>query len=204
MAKQSSIRTGGTARVRLVVLDAELPDGDLGALTQALQNALRSPTSTVVQRVTTANGTKAIQHQGAVEEAVLEPDEEIDEAHDAAPTSRQSRTKQRPVPRAPQIVDMDMNAPVSLATFAQGKDSKSQNKKYMIAAAWLKEHRGITSKREDSIVRLVSSYSPWNGILQDRRHSRMLRAFTSAGSKHRHVPHSNDRGAAAQGPEGGR
>jgi hypothetical protein len=36
-----------------------------------------------------------------------------------------------------------MNADVSLASFAEGKDASSQHKKYLICAAWLKEHRSI-------------------------------------------------------------
>ncbi len=44
-----------------------------------------------------------------------------------------------------------MNADVSLASFAEGKDAKSQSKKYLIAAAWLKEHRGVTGVTADHI-----------------------------------------------------
>jgi hypothetical protein len=40
MAKKE-VKSGGPARIRMVMIDAELPEGaDIGQITQAIQNAL--------------------------------------------------------------------------------------------------------------------------------------------------------------------
>lgn len=44
-----------------------------------------------------------------------------------------------------------MNSEVSLKSFADGKDVKSQHKKYLVAAAWLKEHRDVDGVTADHI-----------------------------------------------------
>src|SRR3712207_5877986 len=125
MAKHSTVRTGGPARVRLVVLDAEIPDGDVSSLAQALQNALRSPTTAVVQRVTSTNGPKAIAHQEAGEDQVTEVDEDIEDPDadiEAAPRPVKQRTPRKP-PKAPEVVNIDMNSDLSFAAFAAGKNA---------------------------------------------------------------------------------
>lgn len=152
MAKNSTVKTGGPARVRLVVLDAEIADGDLTSLTQALQNALRSPNATVVQRVVSTNGSKSIAHQSTPEDQVTEVGEEIDDADvaDAAPRPVKQRTP-RKSPKPPDVVDIEMHEGVSFASFAAGKDADSWHKKYLIAAAWLHEHRNCPAVNDGHI-----------------------------------------------------
>jgi hypothetical protein len=57
MAKSAG-KSGGTSRIRFVMLDAEIPDGDLSQITQAIHNALK-PATIVQQRATNGGG-----HQG--------------------------------------------------------------------------------------------------------------------------------------------
>lgn len=147
MAKNSSTRSGGPARIRLVVLDAEVADGDISSLTQALQNALRGPTTTVVQRVASSNGSKAIGLPSTSEDEVIEADEELEEEGvvDQSPRSSSKPRGPRKAPKAPDVIDIEMHQDVSFASFAEGKNVDSQAKKYLTAAAWLHEHRGIAS-----------------------------------------------------------
>jgi len=167
MAKNSTAKSGGTSRIRFVMVDAEIADGDIGQITQAIQNALRGPAQApIVKRITApapANGNGAEVHE-------LEPaDEENDdiEVIESSPQpARQPRTAKRSAPRTPKIVTIDMNEPVSLATFAQGKDAKSQHKKYMIAAAWLKEHRDIPAVTGDHIYTCFRSMG-WSTNISD-------------------------------------
>lgn len=80
-------------------------------------------------------------HQPAAAEIDAQAEEVVDdlaeEEVDANPQPAKPRAKRSP-PKSPNVVTMDMHAPISLAIFAQGKDSKSQHKRYMISAAWLK------------------------------------------------------------------
>ncbi len=59
-----------------------------------------------------------------------------------------------------------MNEGVSLASFALGKDSKSQHKKFLIAAAWLKEHRGINAVTDGHIYTCFKSMG-WSTNIPD-------------------------------------
>jgi hypothetical protein len=141
MAKNSSGKTPTSSRIRFVMVEAELGNGDVGQITQAIQNALRSPAVSPVKRiaVTTTAAT------GAIPDAEIELDaedveqKEVGDAPSASPKARSPRK----LPRTPDIISIDMNTDVSLASFTQGKDSNSQSKKYLIASAWLKEHRSI-------------------------------------------------------------
>jgi hypothetical protein len=165
MAKSSTVKSGGSARIRFVIIDAEIPDGDIGSVTQVIQNALRSP-ATIVQRVAGPNGTKTIAHN-PVPAYENEAEEEIDDAEeiDSAPQPARQRTT-RKAPTSPDIVDIEMNADMSFAAFAQDKDAKSQHKKYLIAAAWLKEHRNIDAVTDGHIYTCFRSIG-WSTNIAD-------------------------------------
>jgi hypothetical protein len=177
MAKNTTVKSSGPARVRLVVLDAEIPDGDLSSFNQVLQNALRGPGTTIVQRVN-GGAPKIITHQpaadmdGQAEEVV---DEVIEEEETVSSQPAKPRAKRSP-PKSPNVVPMDMHAPISLATFAQGKDSKTQVNKYMIAAAWLKECRGIDGVNGDHMFTCFKSMGWSTNILDFTQPLRVLKA----------------------------
>lgn len=193
MAKHSTIKASGPARVRLVVLDAEIPDGDLNSLTHALQNALRSPTTTVVQRGANTNGSKGIAHQP---EADLEAGEVVEEAENPEPiesTPRPAKSRvSKKSPKAPDVVDIEMNEGVSFALFANGKSNDSWHKKFLIAAAWLHEHRNIAAVTDDHIYTCFRSIG-WPTNLEDfsqpLRELKFRRFFTTPERGHYAINH---------------
>jgi hypothetical protein len=152
MARASAGKSNTASRIRFIMLEAE-SDGDLSQITQAIQNALRPPSAaTSPQRL--AAPARAVVHDGngadvsaGEDEAELE---ETIEQDDAAPATSRARSQRRP-PKAPPVLPIDMHSPVSFADFASGKDAKSQHKKYLIAAAWLKEHRQTPAVSEGHI-----------------------------------------------------
>ena len=169
MAKNSTVKSGGPARVRLVVFDAEVSDGDFNSLAQVLQNALKTPTVIQQPRVTNGSTAKTITHQPAEAAQDDEPDlfANLEDAEPVEATPAPAKPKApRKAPKSPNVVDIDMNADVSLAAFAAGKDAGSQHKKYMIAAAWLKEHRGIDAVSADHIYTCFRSME-WSANIPD-------------------------------------
>jgi hypothetical protein len=138
MAKNSTAKIG-PSRVRFIMVDAEIADGDITAVTQAITNALKGPTPVAPVRRLTAVAPAV---NGAAEPQEIEG--EIEDVEDDVATVDITPAKQR-APRkpspTPDVVVIDMDSDISLATFANGKDAGSQHKKYLIAAAWLKEHR---------------------------------------------------------------
>jgi len=144
MAK-GPVKSGGMSRIRFVMVDAEIADGNIEQITQAITNALRPSTHTIVKRIPMV--APALNGGDQVDAEVVDDDDDESETVDLAPASPKV-SRPRKAPKAPDIVDIDMNSPVSLQTFAAGKDAGSQAKKYLIAAAWLKENRntnGVTA-----------------------------------------------------------
>lgn len=164
MGKQFKASAGGTSRVRFVLFDAEVPDGEMGALMQTIQNALRQPTPVpTLQRIAAIpKGTADM----PATEPVAEVAEEVEFAETgAAPAPRQPRQR-RAVARTPKVIPLDMDTEPSLATFARGKNVGSQAKKYMVCAAWLKEHRGIDAVTDDHIYTCFKSMD-WSTNIPD-------------------------------------
>lgn len=182
MAKNSTTKTGGTSRIRFVMVDAEIADGDIGQITQAIQNALRGPSPSVVIKHIAA---PAAMNNGATESQEFE-EGEVQETNgvdvvDATLQPAKQRVIRKPAP-TPNIIDIEMNNEVSLATFAQNKDSKSQHKKYLIAATWLKEHRNIDAISSDHIYTCFRSIGWPTNILdfaQPLRELKSKKYFTS-------------------------
>lgn len=146
MAK-GSVKSGGMSRIRVVMFDAEIADGEIGPFTQAIQTALRGPAPLTVQRLPSPS--KPQDMNGGSPEAEIEVDQD-DAANDAASEAPRQRAQRKPAP-TPNVIDIDMNREVSLASFAQGKDTESHHKRFLVAAAWLKEHRSIDAVSPDHI-----------------------------------------------------
>ncbi len=148
MAKTAN-KAGGTS-LRFVMVDAEIAEGDIGPITQAIQNALRAPAP--VQRLAAPPASKPVVVD-ANGEHIPESDPDVEEdveVVDAAPETPRQRAPRKPAP-TPNIIEIEMNNGVSLAAFVQGKDSKSHHKRFLIAAAWLKEHRNTDVVSDDHI-----------------------------------------------------
>jgi hypothetical protein len=140
MAKNSSKPTG-TSRIKFIMVEAEIADDQIQSVTQAITSALRGPSPVAAIKRIAAPSNGAAEHQ----EVEAEFEDVADEEETASsPVAARSRAP-RKAPKAPDIIPMDMHADVSLASFAAGKDAGSQHKKFLIAAAWLKEHRATNA-----------------------------------------------------------
>ncbi len=139
---------GGTSHIRMFVIEATVPEGELAAVTTAIQNAFK-PAAPAVRlpakpaSLPNGNGTAAFEPEpedieGALEETVAEP-----------PQPRVPRAKR--TVKMPKAVPIEMDAAPTLADFAADKDVGSQAKKYMVCAAWLKDTRGIDAVTEGHI-----------------------------------------------------
>ena len=165
MGKQFKGSAGGTSRVRFVLFDAEVPDGEMGSLMQTIQNALRQPTpAPAVQRIAVAPKSTA---DVAAADQVAEIVEEVElDVTDAMPAPSRQPRQRRTVARTPKVIPLDMDTEPSLATFALDKNAGSQAKKYMVCAAWLKEHRGVDAVTDDHIYTCFKSMD-WSTNIPD-------------------------------------
>jgi hypothetical protein len=148
MAKQS---TGikNPSRIRFVMVEAEIGDGDIGQITQAITNALRGPAPTVVKRI----AAPAPQVNGNGEHhdpEVVEEDAEEVEAVDVTPPAAKAKSPRKPGPK-PSVIDIDVTTEPSLASYVAKTNPKSQHKRYLAVAAWLHDHRDIQAVTADHI-----------------------------------------------------
>jgi hypothetical protein len=164
MAKNSG-KSGGTSRIKIVMVEAEIAEGDVGAFTSALQNVLRGPSPTPRLGAPANGKAAALTAEPTDIEAEAQADLFEEEEAESAPSTARPRGTRKPA-RSPNVVDIEMNEDVSLEAFAQGKDSKSQHKKFLIAAAWLKEHRNIEAVTGDHIYTCFRSIG-WSTNIPD-------------------------------------
>jgi len=165
MARNPSVKGPMHSRVRFVLVEAE---GDIGQVTQAIQNAFRSPVAAQPKRIGSPKSAinSTIEDQQSEFDFEEEVEDEGDEANVVeARSSAKPRVARKP-PSTPDILPIDMKTEVSLSSFAQGKDTKSQHKKYLIAAAWLKEHRDIGGVTAGHIYTCFRSME-WSTNIQD-------------------------------------
>lgn len=178
---------GSPARIRLVILDAEVPDGDLSQLTTAVQNALRSPESVPTRKAIpsltprNSQANERAEADEAVEMEVNEVEEDVGESE--APASAAPRTaKPRKPPRTPKVLDIDLTSEPSFEEFARSKSPQSDLKKFLVVAAWFKLHRDVDAITADHVytcyraVKWPSNIADFNQPLRDLK-ARQL--FTS-------------------------
>lgn len=138
---------GGPARIRLVILDAEVPDGDLSQLTAAVQNALRNPENVPPRKTIaslapkTAPSAERSDIDDSIEVEVQETDEEAESETPASSAPRAS--KPRKPPRTPNVIDLDLTSDPSFEEFARSKNPQNDHKRFLVVAAWFKQSRNV-------------------------------------------------------------
>ncbi|WGD50974.1 hypothetical protein QA641_36240 [Bradyrhizobium sp. CB1650] len=173
MARSNGSKGGGgtgPSRVRFIVLEAELQDGDLSQITQAIQNALRPQTNANLPRATQQARLSA--PTAIAEEEIIAPEDEtpVDEADAVEETARAQASRGPRAPRkfrTPQVLpDVDLVSPTSFADFAKQVNPSSDQKKYLTVAAWFKEHRGVAAITADHAYTCFRAVK-WNTNIED-------------------------------------
>ena len=150
MAKQPTSKTG-TAKIRLIVLDLEVPEGDLSQIASAIQNAIR-PTTIVQQRINSSVASPKL--IATNEDTVEENEETLEEKSDNDFETQQVKPKRVQRPRKStsyEVLPLDFDTDVSLKDFASSYPAKSNNDRFLVIATWFKEHRGTPSVTADHI-----------------------------------------------------
>lgn len=157
-------KSTGTSRFRLVVLEAEVADGDISQLTQAITNALRGPSSPSVQRIAAANGPKVILQEPSEDEQEPEADDEIE--LDAAPKVSKARAK-RGLPPTPSVIDLNLDKDIALASYtAKAGKVETHSSRFLLIAGWLKECRNIDLMTVDHVYTCYRSLG-WPTNMKD-------------------------------------
>jgi hypothetical protein len=141
VAKQPPSKSG-TSRIRFIMLDAEIPEGDLSQITSAIQNALK-PATTIIQQRLPAQSAAALL-PGSTEAEVEFGGESIEPEDDTpveAPAPRQAREARPHKPTVPKVLELDLTSGVSFESYATERAPKSEPDRNLVVLAWFKEHR---------------------------------------------------------------
>src|SRR5690606_6083153 len=110
MAKQPK---GGTSRIRFIMLDAEIPEGDLSQLTSAIQNALK-PTTIVQQRPPNQLAAPTLTADGVPSNRIDQEPSGLDDGASAArEVLREPRESRARKPSVPKVLDLDLTSGLS-------------------------------------------------------------------------------------------
>ena len=135
MAKRPTKSTG-TSKVRFIMLEAEMPEGDLTQITTAIQNALQPatisgprPPKAQVQVITASE-----QNDDEVFDTTMDEEVEVDTPARASPAKPRKPAKRK-------VVDVDLDSDTSFAAFTEQYPPKSDQDRYLAAVAFFCEHR---------------------------------------------------------------
>lgn len=146
MAKHPQ-KSGGNSRIRFILLDADLPDGDVSQITLAIQNAFRGSQAGALTKIAQPN---RVDPQTEISEIDQGVEDTIPE--EKTPSfSIKPKPQRRTPPATPSVLDLDLSTSVALADYASKANPKSDRKKFLLVAAWFKEHRGLNAITADHI-----------------------------------------------------
>jgi hypothetical protein len=147
MALKKSIESASRSnKIRFVLVEADISDGNLSDLTNAISHALKPTVAPIRSALRPAPSSPTA--PGEVVEPIID-DREIEdqpevleteqpEAEEAASRSAKSRSKP-PVPKY--LPDLFVNANgASFKQYAEEINPKSQMKRYLLATQWLRDH----------------------------------------------------------------
>lgn len=143
---------GSSAKIRFIMLEADIVDGDINQITQAIQNAFR-PNVPVQYRAQASD--KAI--SGIIQDVVPNDREDVDDVAsdersidgDARVPSANPRPSRPRKPSVPKVIEIDLKTEPAWERFAKEHDPKTDFDKFLTVAFWLKEHRHIDAITAD-------------------------------------------------------
>ena len=122
----------------------------LSQITQAVQNALRSPE--VGSQNRRAITTITQKPQAANECPETENDEDVEASAEVLPaTTPPSKPRVPRKAKSPNVLDVDLVTEPSFESYAKQKNPTSDSKRYLVVAAWFKLHRGVDEITADHV-----------------------------------------------------
>jgi hypothetical protein len=142
MAKSSSTtRSSGTSRIRFIMLDAELAEGDLTQVTQAIQNALRPYAGNQPRVIAPSVPGHASQMSSTADDSpATTEDEQTLDGEVETPFRSERPAKPRKYP-SPEVIEVDLDSDPSFTGFISNKKIDSDVDRFLTVAAWFKECR---------------------------------------------------------------
>ena len=151
MAKQSTTRaTGGPSRIRFIMVEADLYDGDLAQVTQVLQNAFKTSPAITVRSQPARLQSSASAPVDVNDEVVDDEEEAGADLSESSPSA--ARVRKASPAKVPTVLnDIDTLSASSLKDFVSEYDIKTGFEKYLVIALWFRDARSINSITVDHV-----------------------------------------------------
>lgn len=160
MAKTTTRYGGsGSSKIRFIMLEADLHDGDLNQITSAITSALK-PAPVMHKLISAA---PPVVSTPDLEEAVdvNAVDEAVEEEVSESGPSRQRKF------RTPKVLDVDLNSgEVPFETFATQKNPSNNSQKYAVVAYWFKRYRSVEGVSQDHVFTCFKRMT-WSTAISD-------------------------------------
>lgn len=168
MARGAS-KSSGNSRIRFVMLEAEVEDGDFSQITQAIQNALgpRKIIQTQVLRPDEVSAELLEQANSAAQQtdsaAQLNGCES--DNRDSAPVTKGKSSAKRSFP-TPEVVDVNWIVTPSIEEFVGDHPPKSMTDRFLVVMAWFKEAAGEGSVTTNQVYTVFRKLK-WPTAIKD-------------------------------------
>jgi hypothetical protein len=162
MARHSIPRTGGTSKFRMVVIDAELQEGEISQLAQAIQGAFSGQPRVTTVSVNGSSARSLPNPDSGVIPAELDGGEIVEDAGATMTEPAPARLKAPKKLRTPNLDgELHPGEDPSFKAYADARNLTNASpvlRKFLVVAAWLHEQRSgmkITADRAFTCFRFV-------------------------------------------------
>jgi hypothetical protein len=146
-------------RIRFIMLDADISDGNLSEITQAITSALKPVSGPVRQlplHTSPRNVLPGVQSETnggtATSDAQVRESETVDPGNGEEQPTSESKTKYSPPqPAYLPTLDLKGGGSTSFKEYAEAKKPTTHAKRYLVAALWLKEHGNSPTINADKV-----------------------------------------------------
>lgn len=181
MAKGAPPKSG-TSKIRFIMIDAEIAEGELGNIAQAIQNALRPVALAPPRPVAHIASSEASAEIDLSTNDAVDADEGTDVVY-TSPSEAPPPRPQRPRRYAtPKVLELDLTSDPSWEQFANLKSPKNDTERYLTVAAWFKDHRNVAAITTDHVYTCYRAVK-WPSAIEDfnapLRKLKNLQFFTS-------------------------
>jgi hypothetical protein len=191
LAKGTTTKSGNS-RIRFIMLEADLSDGDLSQVTMAIQNALR-PVQASTKIVQIPVGKVADDSSDPPQEEQFDGEIELAPAITAEPKRVRSGSTQRRSFPTPKVVPVDWNVTPSIEGFMKEHPPKTTSDKYLAVLGWFKEaadKEAITVDEVYTVFRKLSwptNIKDFSQPLRDLKGQQVLTGGSKAGFTINHI-----------------
>lgn len=180
----------GKSKIRFIMLEAELSEGDLSEVTSAIQNALRPMQPQLIVQRLDAGGRTEFANPDVEDLEDFGADFEESEPNGE---DRSSTKKRRTSYRTPKVVELNCDATPPLKDYARLYPPPTHNDKHLVILGWANEVDQLSSLTVDQVYTAFrhldwpSGQKDFSQPLRDLKRQQLVTGSSKDGFKINHI-----------------